>query len=305
MHAVAGGLAGIFSGTAICPAEVVKCKLQYQRSGCTYAACVCGSGLDSHCRVEQTAATEGKQSSARYSSALDCAVKTVRQDGWRALFKGLGPILLRDVPFNFIFFGEIFYKHEKARSALHLACAASTGTYESMHAGMAWLDSWRHPADQDSASLEQATGTVVKDSPVRIFLAGGTAGATGWAIMFPLDVIKSSLQSGSMVTSCSPCGYTHCTFVVGANSTFVGAHRMVLVQAPQHCVVWQRGCTPKVVFASFMVDGLQLCYAPSLPTQQCFWGTSWASKCLGDWMRIELLFNTNKVTPEKNASCHL
>lgn len=55
-----------------------------------------------------TAATEGKQSSARYSSALDCAVKTVRQDGWRALFKGLGPILLRDVPFNFIFFGEIF-----------------------------------------------------------------------------------------------------------------------------------------------------------------------------------------------------
>ena len=79
-HASCGGLGGVVSATAICPAEVVKVRMQYQRSGA-------GGGV-------------------LYRSGADCFAQILRLEGARGAFAGLGPLLCRDIPFNFFFFGS-------------------------------------------------------------------------------------------------------------------------------------------------------------------------------------------------------
>jgi len=70
-----GALAGFFSATAMCPAEVVKCRLQFQRD-------------------------------AMYTGALDCISKIVRTEGTSTLYRGLPALYARDIPFNCVFFGS-------------------------------------------------------------------------------------------------------------------------------------------------------------------------------------------------------
>lgn len=71
-HALIGGLSGVFSATAICPAEVVKCRMQYSVG----------------------------------STPLQCIRAVLSEAGLKGLFHGLGPLLARDVPFNTLFFGS-------------------------------------------------------------------------------------------------------------------------------------------------------------------------------------------------------
>lgn len=75
LHALLGGLSGVVSATAICPAEVVKCRMQVAHSS--------GRAL---------------------GGALGVAVGIARTEGLRGLFAGLGPLLARDVPLNTIMF---------------------------------------------------------------------------------------------------------------------------------------------------------------------------------------------------------
>ena len=81
--ALAGGVAGIFSSTAICPAEVVKCRLQVLQSGG-------GNGGNSKIKM----------------SPMRVAVDVVRADGLLGLFRGLPSLWMRDIPFNFVFIGS-------------------------------------------------------------------------------------------------------------------------------------------------------------------------------------------------------
>jgi len=79
-QAVIGGCAGVFSAAAICPAEVIKCRMQYQSSA-------------------------GHTGEKRYRNTLHCAATIVREEGALALFSGLRALWARDIPFNFLFFG--------------------------------------------------------------------------------------------------------------------------------------------------------------------------------------------------------
>ena len=67
-----GGLAGVCSGAAICPPEVIKVRMM-------------------------AAHTSGGR---RYTGVRDCARHLLATEGPRAFFRGLGPLLMRDVPFN-------------------------------------------------------------------------------------------------------------------------------------------------------------------------------------------------------------
>lgn len=73
---------------------------------------------------------------------------------------GYSALLLRDVPFSFFFFGS----------------------YQAITSGAA-----------------KALGKESKNdlNPVTILASGGLAGATSWAIMFPVDVLKSRMQTAS------------------------------------------------------------------------------------------------------------
>ena len=84
-HAACGGFAGVFSATAICPAEVLKCRLQAQAAAAGLRVLSTGSGAN---------------------GVIACAVAIWRAEGARGFFAGLAPLLARDVPFNTLFFGS-------------------------------------------------------------------------------------------------------------------------------------------------------------------------------------------------------
>jgi len=73
-QAVLGALTGCFSAVAICPAEVLKVRLQTRTTRAT---------------------------------PWNVAREVIHESGPRGLFRGLGPLLMRDVPFYFLFFGAM------------------------------------------------------------------------------------------------------------------------------------------------------------------------------------------------------
>ena len=68
VHLLAAANAGIVTATATCPIWVVKTRLQLDKNN----------------------ARQGVQSVRRYRNALDCSLQTLRQEGIRGLYRGLG-----------------------------------------------------------------------------------------------------------------------------------------------------------------------------------------------------------------------
>lgn len=132
-HALLGGASGIFSVIAMCPAEVVKCRLQVLRA-------------------------DGAAGPAARHTPSAVLADVLRTDGAAGLFRGITALWARDVPFNTIFLGS----------------------YEAYsHAWVNWL------------------GLASKDElhPALVTFNGGLAGATGWSVVFPFDVVKSRMQT--------------------------------------------------------------------------------------------------------------
>jgi len=104
----------------------------------------------------------------QYKGPIDCVRKTVRAEGIPGLFRGLNSVLARDLPFNCVFLSS----------------------YEVIIHGM--LSFRGGGADKAAlASKDQL-------SSLEILLAGGFAGTIGWAVIFPVDVLKSRLQTSKI-----------------------------------------------------------------------------------------------------------
>lgn len=97
---------------------------------------------------------------AIYSGPIDCARQVVAARGFAGLYKGMGATLAREVPANAIYFG----------------------TYEASKRAFT-------PKGQSTDSLG-ATALVV---------SGGLAGVGFWASVYPIDVIKTRIQTDSDV----------------------------------------------------------------------------------------------------------
>lgn len=149
--AVAGGMSGVFSVMAMCPAEVVKCRLQAQRA--EHAGSAGGAVRASH---------------PRYAGPVDCLRQTLRHEGPRGLYRGVGALWGRDIPYNYIYFG----------------------TYETC----TWL---AMRLTQSESRSELNAGLVL--------LSGGSAGMTAWGVMFPLDLIKSRMQAATTHMTMASC----------------------------------------------------------------------------------------------------
>ncbi|XP_068718938.1 mitochondrial ornithine transporter 1-like [Montipora capricornis] len=81
-RAIAGSGASVFSSFALCPTELVKCRLQAQH---------------------QMSVLSGK--TAAKSGALQMTIQIIREDGFLGLFRGMTSTLAREVPGYFFFFG--------------------------------------------------------------------------------------------------------------------------------------------------------------------------------------------------------
>ena len=112
---------------AICPMEVLKVRLQVQTPTPTW---------------------------------LSEAGNVLRAQGVPGLFQGLSALMMRDVPFNALFFGF----------------------YETICSAMMRFQSLESKADLGTPS---------------VFFAGGLAGCIGWSVVLPVDVAKTRLQAGA------------------------------------------------------------------------------------------------------------
>ncbi|XP_077527449.1 uncoupling protein 4A [Haemaphysalis longicornis] len=77
-HSLASGMSGLIAATLGTPADVIRTRVMNQP-------------------------TDSKGRGLHYSSPLDCLVKTVRGEGFKALYKGFIPIWARMAPWSFTF----------------------------------------------------------------------------------------------------------------------------------------------------------------------------------------------------------
>jgi len=92
----------------------------------------------------------------KYDGLLDCAQKIVKEGGIRGIYQGFGATMFRDIPATAIYFG--LYEYLKK-------------TMQSSDANLGQLSSWK------------------------LLTAGGIAGMGYWVLTFPLDVVKSTMQT--------------------------------------------------------------------------------------------------------------
>ncbi|XP_026173505.1 mitochondrial glutathione transporter SLC25A40 [Mastacembelus armatus] len=118
----AGAIARVGSATVISPLELIRTKLQSQ-----------------------------KQS---YRELTNCIRSAVDNEGWRSMWRGLGPTLLRDVPFSAMY----WYNYEKGKS---------------------WL-------------CEQYATT--KPTFAITFISGAVSGSIAAIVTLPFDVVKTRRQ---------------------------------------------------------------------------------------------------------------
>jgi solute carrier family 25 ornithine transporter 2/15 len=111
-----GAFGGIFSATAICPSEVVKCRMQFMRS-------------------TDTPMYTGQKSAGGFQLFRNI----LTTEGARGLFAGLGPLLLRDVPFNAVFFGGY---RAYLRVLAALLPSAPDGVLSFLSGGFAGMTAW-------------------------------------------------------------------------------------------------------------------------------------------------------------------
>ncbi|CAK4652143.1 hypothetical protein LEN26_008226 [Aphanomyces euteiches] len=97
------------------------------------------------------------------SNVFACIRGILAQNGLAGFMAGLPAVLLRDIPFSFCFFGA----YELYTSTL-----------------VRWLED--HSSKRDL-------------HPLAVLTCGGAAGATGWSLVFPADVVKSYMQVGNGV----------------------------------------------------------------------------------------------------------
>ncbi|GBG32231.1 Mitochondrial substrate carrier family protein S [Hondaea fermentalgiana] len=162
-----GGLSGVFSATAICAPETIKCRMQ--------AASL------------SLVTPPGQPSAApRFASSLDCFLQTLRMEGVSGLFRGLPAQIARDVPFNFVFFGA----YEMITSLLCVARRVPdkselTGPWIVLAGGMAGVAGWSLTLPFDVVKSTMQVSTQANPSTSRtvreIFVSKGLRGFfKGW-----------------------------------------------------------------------------------------------------------------------------
>jgi len=99
---------------------------------------------------------------AKYTGFVDCAKQIVGNHGIRGVYQGLQATLIRDIPANSLYFGV----YEMSRKAM------------------------------------LKPGQKVEDLPAwKVLIAGGCGGMAFWAFTYPTDVVKSSIQTDSIIRS--------------------------------------------------------------------------------------------------------
>ncbi|GAB7359549.1 hypothetical protein MBLNU230_g6737t1 [Neophaeotheca triangularis] len=161
-HFVAGGLGGMTAATLTSPLDVLKTRLQSTFYQTQLAATRAARGIKP---PEQLPLPRAALLHIRETGQILASIPSV--EGWRALFKGLGPNLVGVVParaINFWAYGNgkkiisqnFFDGRETA--GVHLLAAASAGIMTGTATNPIWLVKTRLQLDKQAATAGEVTG---------------------------------------------------------------------------------------------------------------------------------------------------
>ncbi|KAK3710215.1 Pyrimidine nucleotide transporter, mitochondrial [Vermiconidia calcicola] len=154
-HFVAGGLGGMTSATLTSPLDVLKTRLQSTFYQSQLAAARQAKGIPPPHQLPFLRA-----SSLHIAETGQILAQIPKVEGWRALFKGLGPNLIGVVParaINFWAYGNgkrvysSFFFAGEENSTVHLLSAATAGIITGTATNPIWLVKTRLQLDKQSA----------------------------------------------------------------------------------------------------------------------------------------------------------
>eukprot|EP00499_Haloplacidia_sp_CaronLabIsolate_P012162 CAMPEP_0196771162 /NCGR_PEP_ID=MMETSP1104-20130614/1535_1 /TAXON_ID=33652 /ORGANISM="Cafeteria sp., Strain Caron Lab Isolate" /LENGTH=310 /DNA_ID=CAMNT_0042141279 /DNA_START=1 /DNA_END=930 /DNA_ORIENTATION=+ len=174
--AVAGGVAGALQCFVVAPTELLKCQLQVQTTprgaGTGGGGGGGGGGSAPVLNGARLPSLLNPKPEVIYTGPLHCVRHRVATLGvGQGLFQGLGSTLARDV----FSFGLYFSFYEWLKS--HLTRLQAGGTLFS----------------PDGAHL--AAAVEHEPSMTASFVAGGLTGVLSWGAVYPVDVVKSVIQT--------------------------------------------------------------------------------------------------------------
>lgn len=161
IHLLAGGTAGTVGAIVTCPLEVVKTRLQ--------------SSAKATLNVENL-------------SMVKCFKSIVRNEGWKALFKGLGPNLVGNAPSRAIYFSTYSsvktllngsFVNFSEHPLIHMTSAASAGFVSCTATNPIWLVKTRLQLSKQSMTVRQCMRTIWRTSGFFGFYKGITASYVG------------------------------------------------------------------------------------------------------------------------------
>ncbi|KAK2774000.1 hypothetical protein FQN52_004442 [Onygenales sp. PD_12] len=170
-HFLAGGVGGMTAATLTCPLDVLKTRLQSDFYQAQLRAL-----RESHPLPQTTSVLSLPRSAMLHFTETLQMLRTIHvHEGWRGLFKGLGPNLIGVVParsINFFAYGNgkrlinEYFGYDPATSPIgvHLSAAAMAGIVTGTATNPIWLVKTRLQLDKSSASNVPGRGRQYKNS---------------------------------------------------------------------------------------------------------------------------------------------
>ncbi|PVV00934.1 hypothetical protein BB560_004663 [Smittium megazygosporum] len=164
--ALCGGISGLAVAFILTPVELIKCKLQVENVS-NYAASSSSSAIDS--------ASKQAAKSTKFNGPFSVIQSIIQKDGIKGMFKGFIPTISRECPGTALWFGTYEIICHKYLEHKNNILKAST----------------------DGVVARRLTKDDV--GPGMLILAGGSAGIVYNFATFPIDVIKSRVQTMDVI----------------------------------------------------------------------------------------------------------
>ena len=161
IHLVAGGTAGTFGAIVTCPLEVIKTRLQ---------------------------SSTRESLNVNNASMKSCFVNIVRKEGWKALFRGLGPNLVGIAPSRAVYFSTYSsvktllnesFTESKEHPLIHMTSAASAGFVSCTATNPIWVVKTRLQLSRESITVRRCTQNIWSTFGFTGFYKGITASYVG------------------------------------------------------------------------------------------------------------------------------
>ena len=167
-HFVAGGIGGMVGAVVTCPFDLVKTRLQSDIYLKAYNKGMAGWGVGATGAVGSFAANSKtvqflRESTFHFKETCHIIGDVYKQEGFRSLFKGLGPNLVGVIParsINFFTYGTTkdlysrYFNNGEESAMIHLAAAATAGWATSTATNPIWLIKTRVQLDKSGSTRQ-------------------------------------------------------------------------------------------------------------------------------------------------------